>query len=833
MKKIDFNENWYYRHLDVNEEGKKVTLPHDAMCHEVRSMESKGRHNIGWFEGCDYVYWKTFDAPENYKDCKIVLEFEGVYHNAEVYVNGEKAAYRPYGYTNFYVDISEFLKYGAENEIRVIARNSDQPNSRWYTGSGIYRPVWMYVGKENFVDINGVKIRTLDYDKKSDTAEIGIKINAVGTAQIELSIEDPNGNQVYSGKMIYNGAAENETKNSEENSQNKDGGDKLTEKKASSENSSHVRTRKIKLKNPALWSVETPRLYTCIVRCGEDEVREHFGVRTLTWTADNGIAINGEHVILKGACIHHDNGVLGACAFPEAEERKIKILKDTGYNAVRCAHNPCSKALLDACDRLGMLVMDEYTDMWYIHKNQYDYASYMKDWWRQDLKDMVEKDYNHPCVIMYSTGNEVAETGQREGIKLTGQMTRYLHKLDRTRPVSCGINIFFNLLYSMGFGVYSDEKAQKDAKQSASGNTKKKKTVGSEFYNTLAGLFGDKTMKMGATLHACDVKTRDAYANMDIAGYNYGILRYKHDLKKYPNRLILGSETFCKDAYTFYELAKREKRIVGDFVWAGMDYIGEAGIGAWEYEDYAPADGMDCGWLTAGSGRINILGFANGEAAYTKVALEKEQGPFIAVKPVYQRGKHSPSAWKMTDAMESWSWRGCEGMTAVVEVYARAAEVELFLNGKSVGRKVLKDCCNTSFKVPYENGKLTAVSYDARGAKIGSCTLKTASVKTVLTMKPEKDFLNKNELGFIRLSYTDEAGILKPMEKHHIAIKVENGKLEGFGNACPYNEGGYWKNTTKTYYGEALAVVRAGDSGSVKVTIKDETGEHCVEIPVK
>ena len=809
MRKIDFNENWYYRHLDVNEEEKKITLPHDAMCHEVRSMESRGRHNIGWFEGCDYVYRKTFDAPKEYNGHTIVLEFEGVYHNAEVYVNGEKAAYRPYGYTNFYVDISKLLNYGAENEIRVIAHNSDQPNSRWYTGSGIYRPVWMYIGKDDYVDINGVKIKTVDYDRNKDMAKLEIELDAVGGADIDIAIEDTDGNKIYSRTVSAKAASTKEKKGA-----------------------AYKYFQRVQLSHPMLWSVDTPQLYTCVVRCGEDEVREQFGVRTLTWTVDNGIAINGEHVILKGACIHHDNGVLGACAFPEAEERKIRILKETGYNAVRCAHNPCSKALLDACDRLGMLVMDEYTDMWYIHKNQYDYASYMKDWWHKDLKDMVEKDYNHPCVIMYSTGNEVAETGQKEGIRLTGKMTEYLHKLDGTRPVSCGINIFFNFLYSMGFGVYSDEKAKKDAQQSDAG-TKKKKTVGSEFYNTLAGLLGDKTMKLGATLHACDVKTRDAYANMDIAGYNYGILRYKHDLKKYPDRLILGSETFCKDAYDFYEMAKREKRIVGDFVWAGMDYIGEAGIGAWEYEDYAPADAKECGWLTAGSGRINILGFAGGEAAYTKVALEKEKGPFIAVKPVYQRGRHSPSAWKMTDAIESWSWKGCEGMKAVVEVYARAASVELYLNGRSVGKKKLKDCCNITFNVPYENGKLTAVSYDSHGIEIGRCTLKTAADKTVLTMKPEKDAIKAGELGFIRLSYTDETGILKPMEKHHMAVKVENGTLLGFGNACPYNESGYWKNTTKTYYGEALTVVRAENNDNVKITVTDETGEHYLELPVR
>lgn len=250
-------------------------------------------------------------------------------------------------------------------------------------------------------------------------------------------------------------------------------------------------------------------------------------------------------------------------------------------------------------------------------------------------------------------------------------MTAYLHRLDRTRPVTCGVNIFFNLLSSMGFGVYSDKKAED--------TSPKKKAVGSEFYNRLAGMVGDTFMKMGACLHGCDVKTRDAYENMDIAGYNYGILRYRHDLKKYPKRLILGTETFCRDAAKFYEIAEKHPRILGDFVWAGMDYIGETGVGAWEYEDYAPKNAPKSHWLTAGSGRIDITGKPLGEALYTKVVYEQEKGPFLAVRPVYQTGKHSPSAWKMTDAMESWSFRGCEGKRAEVEVYTRESAAALFL----------------------------------------------------------------------------------------------------------------------------------------------------------
>lgn len=792
MKKLDFNNDWYYKRLNESGTGRKVTVPHDAMCAERRSEQSRGQHNIGWFESFDYVYWKHFSVPAEYENGEVLLEFEGVYHNAEVYINGKKAGYRPYGYTNFYVDIAPFLEFGQDNEIRVIARNADQPNSRWYTGSGIYRPVWMYVAEDMYIPVNGVKIRTTGYSRKEKTARVEIKAATSLPGEPEITILDPDGRVAAAG---------------------------------------HHHIFQAEISDAKLWSTETPYLYTCVVKFGRDEVREQFGIRMLRWDGQDGITINGEHVILKGACIHHDNGVLGACAFPEAEERKIRILKENGYNAIRSAHNPCSKALLEACDRLGMLVMDEYTDMWYIHKNEYDYAAYMQDWWKQDLKDMVEKDYNHPSVIMYSTGNEVAETGQKKGIQLTGQMTRYLHSLDKGRPVTCGINIFFNFLYSMGLGVYSDDKARKEA-ESAAAEKARKKTVGSEFYNTMAGLLGDKAMKIGATLHMCDVKTRDAYANMDVAGYNYGIFRYRHDLKKYPERLILGSETFCRDAYDFYELAKREPRIVGDFVWAGMDYIGEAGIGAWEYDDYAPADGESWGWLTAGSGRINILGFPNGEAAYTRVALEKEKGPLIAVKPVYQRGKHSPSAWKMTDAMESWTWPGCEGMKAAVEVYARASQVALYINGKCAGKKKLKKSCRTIFCVPYQKGKLTAVAYDENGKITGKHSLCTAADDTKLSVLPEQEKIHAGGLGFIQLQYTDLKGIWKPMEKHHIKVTVENGTLEGLGNACSYNEDGYWKNNTKTYYGEALAVIRAGQNGRVKVTVTDKNGEYSLELPI-
>ena len=335
-------------------------------------------------------------------------------------------------------------------------------------------------------------------------------------------------------------------------------------------------------------------------------------------------------------------------------------------------------------------------------------------------------------------------------------------------------------------------------------------------------------MKCGATLYPCDLRTKDAYANMDIAGYNYGIFRYKHDLKKYPNRLILGSETFCKDAYSFWEIAKKNKRIIGDFVWAGWDYIGEVGDGAAEYSDYKFEDPATR--MTGGNGRIDLNGKPRAEAAYTRVAFVRETGPFIAVDPVYQKEKLRLTGWQLTKALESWAWDGCNGETAKVEVYARAAQVELFINGKSVGKKKVKKC-RANFNTTYQNGEITAVSYDENGREINRYSLCTAGKETVLQVRPEEKTVKPEGLAFIQLQYTDNKGIWKPMEKHNIKVTVENGVLKGLGSPAPYVKGNYTDHTVATYYGEAMAVVQADGNGPVKVTVADEERFYVVEIP--
>ncbi len=798
MKANQFNDHWQVKYLGERAPGVPISLPHDAMLSEPRTELSAGGINTGWYEGRDYLYTKVFTPDRALTDQCAVLEFEGVYHNAEVWLNGEKLAFRPYGYTNFYVELTGKLRAGEENTLEVIARNADQPNSRWYSGAGIYRPVVLWTADREHIKLNGVKIRTLSLDP----AQIEVRVETEGAGPVSVAVLDD-------GRELA--AASGETKGQF--------------------------TFTMILEGAKPWSLDDPQLYACRIRFGTDEVVETFGLRTLEW-GRRGLLLNGERVIVQGACIHHDNGVLGACCYEDAEWRKIRILKENGYNAIRSAHNPCSKFLLDACDHLGVLVMDEYIDHWYIHKTEHDYVDYFMEWWKQDLKDMVDKDYNHPSVILYSTGNEVSETAQEKGIKLTADLTNHLHQLDDTRPVTCGVNIFFNFLSSVGFGVYSDEKAKKEAEKAeklkaAGAVPKKKKAVGSEFFNNMAGLFGDNFMKLGATLPPCDWRTRDAFANMDVAGYNYGIFRYEGDLRKYPNRLILGSETFCSDAYRFRELAKKEPRIVGDFVWAGMDYLGEVGIGSWEYQDYAPDFGHGVGWVSAGSGRIDLTGRPLGEALYTRVAMEQDKGPYIAVCPVNHTGdKHSPSAWKMSNAIPSWSWRGCAGKSANVEVYARAHSVELLVNGKSAGKKELKNDCMAKFRSTYEDGTVEAVSYDSHGQELGRCSLRTASPETQLRAVPEEAAVEPGHLCHIRLQYTDESGTVKPLERGILSVKVTGGRLLGLGSACPYNEIGYTTDRTDTYYGEALAVVQAGEGAELTLAVADGRYAGSVTIPV-
>lgn len=782
MAKQTFNENWSCKVKDGNEEAFFVTLPHDAMLCDKRGKESLSGVNSGWYIERDYVYQKKFFVPELWKEKKILIEFEGVYHNAEIWLNGKKAGTHKNGYIGFFIDTEKMLQYGKENEIRVIVKNSEQPNSRWYTGTGIYRPVWLHIlPKKYILPEGGIRVTTLN----ADNHNVRVDVETMGAGEAKVSIWD---------KAVC-----------------------IVEMKCRSNGNHHF--AQLMLPECDLWSVENPRLYTCRVSFGEDVQETTFGIRTVECNTENGFCINGKRVILKGACVHHDNGILGACAYDFAEYRKVRLLKENGFNAIRSAHNPCSKALLRACDELGMLVVDEYTDMWYIHKTKYDYATEVEKCYSDDLEAIIKKDYNHPSVIMYSTGNEVSETAQKRGIDLCEKMTGYIHSIDDTRPVTCGVNIFFNFLSSMGLGVYSDKKAEKESTK------EKKKAVGSEFFNKIAGIFGSGFMKWGATLYPCDLKTKDAFSKMDVAGYNYGILRYRHDLKKYPYRLILGSETFCSDAYRFWKLAEKNNRIIGDFVWAGIDYLGEVGLGAWEYKEYAPRFDKGPGWISAGAGCLDLTGKAQSQMAYMRVAYGTDSLRMAVIPVNNTKNKHSSAAWRMTNAIESWSWEGCEGKDAVVEVYARAKSVKLYLNDQCIGEKKVKKDCKVKFSVKYEKGILKAVSFGENGRKIAETQLETAGKETILRIEPECTIVRKeSDLCYVRLKYTDAKGIWKPLARGKIRLSAEGGKILGVGSACPYYDESYLSDVTDTYYGEALAVIKPQDADVLFIKAESRYG---------
>lgn len=800
MEKVSFNDKWRCWRSDRPENVFDVTLPHDAMLLDEKNAAAITGVNLGWIDAHDYTYEKKFLVPKVWENSCPVLYFEGVYHKATIFINGNRVAYHDYGYTGFFVDSSAFLRYGEENTVTVTVINSDQPNSRWYSGTGIYRPVWLFLLPKEHIKLHGIRITTIDIDQPK--LRIELKTNTPGKVRIEI---------------LTKGIVETDIQLS-------------ANVLATLEGESDGRfEQEIALPGAKLWSPEYPYLYTCRVTFGKDVQEIDFGVRIVTCTEEKGFAINGERIIIRGACIHHDNGILGACNYPFADYRKIRLLRDNGYNAIRSAHNPCSEETLRACDELGVLVVDEYVDVWYIHKNRYDYASEVEQHYKEDLAAIVDRDYNHPSVALYSTGNEVSETAQPRGVELTRTLTNRFHELDGTRPVTCGINIFFNFLSYMGFGVYSDKKAEKEASAPS-----KKKAVGSEFFNNLAGFMGADFMKFGATLYPCDVKTRDAFANMDVAGYNYGIKRYKHDLKKYPHRLILGSETFCSDVYQFWELAKKNPRLIGDFVWAGMDYLGEVGVGSMEYPEYAPHSTNHVGWVSAGSGRLDLTGKALAEMSYTQVAFEQKDIAIGVIPVKYTRQKHSPSAWKMTTAVESWSWNGCNGMPAVVEVYARSHHVSLYINGKCIGTKRPKNNCIVTFKTRYYDGEVKAVSYDAQNHILAEKVMKTAGEKTVLTLRPELSEVKRDhDLCYIRLCFTDQDGEIKPLERAKITLSVEGGQLLGCGSACPFYELSYLGNVTDTYYGEALAVIRPGGGSQIVLAAKSCLGNACVTVPIR
>ena len=757
MQRLDFCHGWTFCKQGCSGAA-PVTLPHDAMIHEARDANNTSGSAQAFFPGEAYVYERTFTAPEGFENGRLVLEFEGVYKNAKVFVNGKPVGGAAYGYIPFFVNLDGLLKTG-ENVIRVECENLDQPDSRWYSGAGIYRPVWLWQGPAESIEPESVKISTVTVDP----AVIRVQSPKPVTVEVEG----------VSGK-----------------------GTDFT----------------LTIPNAKLWSAENPNLYTAHVSSGADSQDIPFGIRQITWD-NKGLYVNGVSTLLRGGCVHHDSGILGAATYDEAEYRRVKMLKDAGFNAIRSSHNPCSRALLDACDKLGVYVMDEAWDMWYNHKNKYDYASQWRENYKSDLLAMVSRDYNHPSVILYSIGNEVSEPARDEGVEVAREMVSLLHEADPTRPVTGGFNLMIIASAKKGKGVYDENGGGRDE----SGD-KAMAGMNSTIFNMVTNMVGTG-MNKSANSKKADEAVSPVMDALDICGYNYASGRYPLDGKLHPDRLIFGSETFPQDIAKNWEMVKKYPYLIGDFMWTAWDYLGEAGLGAWGYTPDSKGFNKPYPWLLADTGAMDILGDPNGELFLAQAAWGQLDAPKIAVQPINHDAKPAKMVWRGTNAIPSWSWRGCEGKKAAVEVYTGQPVVELLQDGKSLGRKKTK-LCKAVFNTAYNPGRLEAVSFDASGREMGRSILTSADGALRLTVAPEVSEAGSGEIVYIPVSVTDADGVVESNADRPVAVTVEGGELLAFGSANPRTEERFDAGKYTTYYGKALAVVRMG-AGDLKVTASD------------
>ncbi len=492
-------------------------------------------------------------------------------------------------------------------------------------------------------------------------------------------------------------------------------------------------------------------------------------------------------------------------------------MKDAGFNAIRSSHNPASRDLLDACDFYGMYVMDESWDMWYNHKSPYDYASLWKENYKFDLQQMVSRDYNHPSVILYSIGNEVSEPAKEEGIRYTKEMVSCLHELDGGRPVTGGFNLMIIHSASKGKGIYDEDKGgrKEDSGKGMSG-------MNSTMFNMLTSMVGTG-MNKAANSKKADLTTSPSLDALDIAGYNYASGRYPKEGKLHPDRLIFGSETFPQDIAKNWKMVEQYPYLIGDFMWTAWDYLGEAGIGAWGYTDDAKGFDKPYPWLLADAGAFDILGNPNGEAFLASAVWHKTEKPLIAVQPVnHPDTKPVKGTWRGTNAIPSWSWKGCEGNKAVAEVYFDCAKISLLLNGKPVGSRKPKNC-KASFKLKYAPGQLEAVAYDKAGNELGRNILQTADADEIY-VKPEKTEGTAGEIFYVPVEIGDGA-VVESNADRRINITVENGEVLAFGSANPRTEEQYQSRSFTTYYGNALAVVRAAGTGNLIIHANEAKAE--------
>lgn len=800
MKIQKWNDDWkFWADKDsfalvwnIPENARTIQLPHDAMIEEKPYAESGNHGNTGFHDGGVYTYVKHLFVGEEEKEKTLMLKFEGVYMNAFVYVNEQLAGKNMFGYTTFYVPINDYLRYGEKNEIRVQVRNNNMTNSRWYTGTGIYRDVYLLEAGMDYFVPEGIQVKCESADEEFAILKIRSEIKnrkCIPTSLILKTVVKDQKDVVVA----------------EENS-----------KVVLFDQEQRTLEQRVVIAKPQLWSAKEPTLYTCeaILYEGEDAVdtaTETIGIRTMTIDSKRGLRINGKTVKLRGACVHHDSGLLGAATFEEAQYRQVRKLKEAGFNAIRMSHHPMAPAMLRACDEIGMYVMDETFDMWNRCKSDLDYGLYFQEWWEKDVTAMVRKDYNHPSVIFYSVGNEIPEIGTDHGAKTCHDLCKKIKQLDDTRFTLASINGVFAAGDHVG-QVVADVSADLCEKGELDGNV-------NDFMTLMDGHMDEIVVHSAIT-----ERLEKACAAMDIAGYNYMTARYELDGKLYPNRIIVGSETYPPEIARNWGEVKRLPHVIGDFTWTGWDYIGEAGVGvpAYQWGEGGFGAGFPC--QLAYSGDIDITGFRRPASYFREIVFGLRKEPYITVQNPHKYGQHLiKTPWVISDSASTWNWSGCEGKPVVVEIYSPGEEVELFINGESKGRKPAgeKAGYRTLFDVIYEVGTVTAVAYE-QGKEIGRMELQTADGDMHLELEAED--VNAKELVYLNLWLKDSEGRVITDQDLKLQAEIEGtAVLAGFGSGNPKPQYNFNEVQTETFNGHALLILRrTGKEGyCVKITTED------------
>jgi beta-galactosidase len=728
--------------LFADEVWQAVDLPHDWSIGFVPEESASSEGHGGFFPTGVGCYRRTFTIAPEWRGQRIALEFEGVAGRTAVWLNGKRLGDHHYAYTPIRFDITDQVNFDDSNVLVVQVDNSHQPNSRWYVGSGIYRHVWLQACGPVHIAHQGVRLITHETSAQEATVEAVVTVenltDAEATVRVEAEFISPAGESVAELESTVQTAAGQQTP-------------------------AGLSTQ---ISQPNLWSPDSPDLYTVRIRVqrGEevlDTLEVPLGIRTVRVSAERGLLLNGQSIEMCGGCVHHDNGPLGAAAYDRAELRRVELLKRAGFNAIRTSHNPPSTAFLNACDRLGMLVIDEAFDGWAVAKTKHDYSNVFADQWQTDLQAMIDRDRNHPAVVMWSIGNEVYERGDESGRQLAGELARFARQHDATRPVTIA----------------------------------------------LCGL--SKTEDWP--------KLDPMFAAVDAAGYNYELHRYAKDHERVPQRVMFSSESFPFVPYVGWKASTEVPYVIGDFVWTALDYLGEAGIGRVYFPDETVRghwEGSHFPWRGAACGDIDLVGFRKPLSHYRNIVWDRGEHLYAAVRlPTPDGRPWQLSKWSQEPALASWTWPGQEGKPLSVVIFSRYEKVRVYLNDSFLCEKPTGEAqeFRAQCEIPYTPGCLKVVGWQD-GQAMETCHLTTAGSHLGLRLKADRPAIQADgqDLAFVTVELVDATGNVNMQDDQTVQFTLSGpGKIVAVGNADLIGRESYQANPHRTYQGRALVVVRS------------------------